>query len=223
MNYLLKIGSGGAVENIFSKYLCGRKCLIVGIGAGGDALGLKNICQYIVGIDLSYPQLLKARNLKVSNCDLLLCDAEQLPFRNDGFTPIVCRATLHHLNVNLALAEMLRILKSGGVIILHEPGLLNPIALIERRFFPTKIHTPDERPFIPLVMKKLFAREFQIMEENYYYIVSTILPIILKHLKGIPVKVKRNLIDYACRLDNVLLKSPLKQLCWHILLVVSRK
>jgi len=48
--------------------------------------------------------------------------AENLPYENSTFDVILAKDTLHHFNdINLALSEISRVLKPGGVFIVSEP------------------------------------------------------------------------------------------------------
>lgn len=224
MKHLQQKGAEGDIEKYFSEYLRGTRCLIIGIGGGGDALRLKNTVEYLVGIDIAKPQLIKALRLKKSNnCEFMVCDAEFLPFRNNSFSSIVCRSTLHHIsNWNVMLVQIFKVLKEKGVLILLEPGLLNPIAFMGRKFFPTNVHTSGERPFIPFFLKRQVELKFKVIKASYYYMFSHILPILYKSF-GISNGLKKlSIIDYVYYLDELLLKTPLRQLCWSFIIVAEK-
>jgi SAM-dependent methyltransferase len=53
---------------------------------------------------------------------LVVGDAEHLPYLDSVFDAVILRGTLHHLpDVDRALQELLRTLRHGGTLILHEP------------------------------------------------------------------------------------------------------
>lgn len=53
------------------------------------------------------------------NVDLIVKDSAHLPFENDAFDTVTCLAALNHIpNREAALAEMYRVLKPGGKVIL---------------------------------------------------------------------------------------------------------
>jgi hypothetical protein len=73
-----------------------------------------------------------------------------------------------------------KLLKPGGSVLATEPGLLNPLAFVRRRFFPTSVHTPDERPFVPWRFFAMFRRHFTHVTGQHFYVVSVAAPVIGK-------------------------------------------
>lgn len=97
--------------------------------ACGTGLTLKRLAKkypksIFYGVDVS-PGMLKVakgRNKSRNNINLLLEDAESLPFKDGFFDFIVLSETLHHLeDPNRFFEEMLRVLKKGGYFLLMEP------------------------------------------------------------------------------------------------------
>jgi len=67
------------------------------------------------------PNLIRSEILKISSVDIIL-DGQFLPFKSNSLKAIVLVDVFHHIpSVNLFLAEALRCLKSGGVIVMVEP------------------------------------------------------------------------------------------------------
>jgi len=220
MEHLLQIGDKLAIQKYFSKYFVGT-CLIIGVGAGGDASRLKNIVEYVIGIDIAKPQIMKSKRNKLNSCDFILCDAEFLPFRNNSFTSILCKATLHHIpDTYGVLTEIFRIMSKEATLVLLEPWALNPMACIGRKFSPTNIHTEGERPFIPFVLKKQVELRFHVINTSYYYFVSNILPVLYKNIPSYLKKLK--IIDSLYHFDQLLMKTPFRQLCW-VFIIVAKK
>ncbi len=72
------------------------------------------------GIDLSDAMLDKARR-KLPDVDLSNSNAETLPFDGDSLDLVVCRSAFHHFeNKRMALNEVFRILRPGGIFILRD-------------------------------------------------------------------------------------------------------
>jgi len=82
-----------------------------------------------VGIDLSSNELyLAKRNINTPKCNIILADAQALPFRASAFDLIFSKDLLHHLNDPIrALCEFKRALKYKGIIVILETRRENPL------------------------------------------------------------------------------------------------
>ncbi|MBC7130087.1 methyltransferase domain-containing protein [Candidatus Bathyarchaeota archaeon] len=103
MDYLLELGPNSHFEHLIRKLSKGM-CLI--LGAGGEVSWIykssENI-EEIVGINISREELQKI-DKKIA-C-LIVCDAQNLPFKDSCFNVIICKSTLHHLtDVNKGILE----------------------------------------------------------------------------------------------------------------------
>jgi len=110
----------------------GRRILEVGCGTGIYTEKLVKTGAEIIAIDLSPDLLAKARS-KIVNVGFLETDLENLPFSDQNFDAVVGVSILHHVNVEKALKEIKRVLKSGGSIVFSEPNMLNPQIFAERK------------------------------------------------------------------------------------------
>lgn len=96
--------------------------LEVGVGSGRVVLPLmKKIALQFVGLDLS-KEMLKNAQMKMSahkqRCNLLVADAEHLPFRNNVFDALICISTLHYFSFpKTSLGEFSRALKKRGIFL----------------------------------------------------------------------------------------------------------
>jgi ubiquinone/menaquinone biosynthesis C-methylase UbiE len=78
-----------------------------------------------VGVDVNLADLKKARshNTTGGDCELVLCDAAYLPFKNGAFERIACTAVLEHVSdEQKVMREISKTLKNDGILIIDVPG-----------------------------------------------------------------------------------------------------
>lgn len=111
--------------------------LEVGIGSGRNAKPLlEKISPQLVGLDLSRKMLMNAQEKLFAlkkHFDLILGDAEHLPFLKHSFEGIVCMSTLHYFaDQEKALQNFAALLKEKGTFVY---GDLSPHESDNRAFF----------------------------------------------------------------------------------------
>ena len=121
--------------------LRGKEVLDYGCGAGKNTLLLASLGARVVAVDLS-PDLLKIakERLRISN---LKAEFHAASCYDTGLPPcsvdiLFCINVLHHLETERARAEILRVLKPGGVLFFTVPFLwpLHDVPHDEYRFTP---------------------------------------------------------------------------------------
>jgi SAM-dependent methyltransferase len=124
----------------------GVQCLEIGCGTGMYTESLVGTGAKITAVDISNDLLMNARkrSLQVNMIEADIC---RLPFRNEYFDEIVGSSILHHLDIDLGLKEIYRVLKKGGRIRFTEPNYLNLHVFLERK--------------IPFLRKKLGVSKYE--------------------------------------------------------------
>jgi len=105
-----------------------------------------------VGLDLSADLLTKARGRlgAAPNVALHRGNAESLPYADASFDAVFGSSVLHHLDLDRALHEALRVLRPGGRCAFTEPNIVNPQVALMFHLRLTKKYfgvSPDERAF----------------------------------------------------------------------------
>jgi ubiquinone/menaquinone biosynthesis C-methylase UbiE len=109
------------------------RMLDVATGAGHTAFAFAPYVTDIVGIDLTPRMLAEAQKLAsqqgVSNVHFVEADIHELPFDDETFDDeqfdlVTCRRGAHHFSdIEEALAEMVRMLKPGGLMLIDDRSL----------------------------------------------------------------------------------------------------
>ena len=137
---------------------CGRELLEVGCGAGQASVLLAVAGFEVTAVDLSRPALARAvRAGGASGATThLACSVTALPFADASFDVVSAQEVLEHLPQPVrALAEMARVVRPGGCLILMGPNLLSPVysalalASCLRQSPRTWILGPRRRPRFP--------------------------------------------------------------------------
>lgn len=120
---------------LFKEFIGSNKSLVLEIGCG-TGLFTKELAvtdNNITAIDISDALIKKAKErVHAKNVKFVVGNAYKTNFKPNSYDFIVGSSSLHHLEVDSALKEFLRILKPGGGIMFTEPNMLNPqVALIK--------------------------------------------------------------------------------------------
>lgn len=149
---------------LFTEFLGNQKSLVLEIGCG-TGLFTKELARTdntIVAIDISDALIMKAKErVSATNVHFVVGNAYETEFKSESFDFVVGSSSLHHLEVDSALKEFSRILKSGGRMMFTEPNMMNPqVALIKNVPFIKRRagDSPDETAFFRWQIANQFRR-----------------------------------------------------------------
>jgi ubiquinone/menaquinone biosynthesis C-methylase UbiE len=153
----------------------GSRALEYGCGPGSSAFELAGRGAIVDGIDISPVAIDLARATATSRgvgarTSFSVMDAEHLEFPSESFDLVCGTSIIHHLDVERAYGEVVRVLKPGGVGIFLEALGHNPAINLYRRLTPA-LRTEDEHP---LRMKDIAAarRYFASVESEHFALLS---------------------------------------------------
>ena len=99
------------------------KLLDIACGDGYGLSYLSNYAKYVNGADISSVVILKAKEKckKINNIQLHVEDVTNMTFKDNTFDVVTSFETIEHVNSELYLKEIRRVLKLGGKLILSTP------------------------------------------------------------------------------------------------------
>lgn len=135
-NFLVRFIEQQRVKTVlgFSEIKESDKVIEVGCEAG-YLLKQLLVAKEIVGLDIAENALGDAKKSIQSDKVKFICaDASDIPFRDSYFDKVICSQTLEHLsNPEKVIAEMFRIVKPGGAVIVSVPN--ERVLIILKKFF----------------------------------------------------------------------------------------
>jgi len=101
------------------------RALDVATGTGFTSFALAERCRAVVALDFTEGMVHEAEGLRrergLANVAFCLGDAEALPFRDGVFDLVACRYASHHFpNLAHAIAEMARVARRGGRVVIDD-------------------------------------------------------------------------------------------------------
>ena len=101
----------------------GRRILDVASGVGQDAIALQEMGAHVVGAEPSHRMIglaeLQAAKTEGPLPSWVRCWSDGLPFEDDSFDAALCKGAMDHFDrPELAIAEMARVVKPGGRVVL---------------------------------------------------------------------------------------------------------
>jgi ubiquinone/menaquinone biosynthesis C-methylase UbiE len=112
----------------------------------------------VTGIDIVPELLAEARKRAPANAEFAEADAESLPFDRGAFDLVSTARTLHHVRrPELVIAEMTRVLRSGGaMIVVDQLAPIDSLAAIELNAFERARDPSTTRILADVDLRSLF-------------------------------------------------------------------
>lgn len=109
----------------YSKPTIDDTVLDVACGYGTVAFEYAKVVKHVTGIDITPAMIERARIIQkernIDNLDWRIGDISTLPFKDNFFSIVVTRGSLHHLvDSNKVMEEMYRVCKPGGKILITD-------------------------------------------------------------------------------------------------------
>lgn len=205
--------------------LSGKHMLEYGCGEGWITKDLALKGAIVSAFDISAEAVHRTCEVLASagvanQCSVSQMGAERLEYPDQSFDMAIGFAILHHLDIDLAIPELYRVLKPGGVAYFAEPLGGNPLINLYRRLTP-QYRTEGEKP-LDLKALRLVLTQFGEVEHHDYYVIA-LTAIALAYLpfgwRFYPA-VNRKLM----RLDDMLLHRfpTLGRLAWYTILKLRK-
>lgn len=123
----------------------GIKILDVGCGVGAEAIELSYLGAECTGLDASEGNIQLINQVAADfslNVNGVYGDACKLPFKDGSFDVVISFEFFEHVaSTDHAMAEQLRVLKSGGKLVIEQANLLNPLVLFDLLIkYPIRSH-----------------------------------------------------------------------------------
>ena len=204
--------------------LNGARVLDIGVGEGQSSVLLARAGAQVTGIDVSGEALERAREL-TRRCDVkaefLRMAGEELHFPDASFDAILCMSVYHHMDLDRATREFVRVLRPGGRVVMIEPLATNPPAWLYRRLgrLLAREATSEETP-LHVGDLQLLRKHFRRVEWQGMFFLSVGLfglDRIWKNSTSLVHPLTKWAFSWISPLDSMLLKVPgLQRIAWKI-------
>ena len=179
----------------------GKKVLDYGCGVGENSLLLASRGAEVTGIDIS-PELVEMARRRLE-LNQLVGEFRAVSGYNTGLPDgsmdvVFCMAVLHHLDLDQARREVLRVLKVGGAVIVQEPVRDSRTYTFLRKLIPYSAHDNSEYER-PLKRRELDAFADGLLCEANRRFQLPFVPLLQM--------VSRRFLDPAVRVDSWMLKA----------------
>lgn len=150
-----------------------KTVLEIGCGLGSNILRIARSGAYVTGIDIASMRvektisIIERENIQIYACAMKM-NAENLEFSDGFFDVVFGSGILHHLNIDIVLPEIRRVLKRDGKAVFIEPLGENPLINYYRKQTPN-LRTEDEHPLIERDFKLFHKHFLHVQRKNFFF------------------------------------------------------
>lgn len=203
----------------------GTTVLDFGCGTGESSGRLRQRGAIVVGFDISRTRLSEANAHSQASgngpsASFLLCAAETLPFADASFDAVYGKQILHHLDLEIAIDEVVRVLRPGGRAVFLEPLIHNPLLEGYRRR-TRHLRSPTEKALSMRDLQRMGTR-FRRWEHREFILFS-VLPVLMEAMtskKRVLTRLQERLQVFDRKLIGVI--PFLGRYCWETVVVLER-
>lgn len=191
----------------------GKKVLEIGCSTGEVTQLIAENASEFVGVDISDVAIRQAQERfgALNHVSFRLADVHSLPFVDGEFDVVIANSILHHLDLEQAVPEVHRVLRSEGRLACREPISGNPAFALYRLLTPTA-RTEDERPLTKSDLM-ILERYFNLRDVRWFGCFSLLTAL------GVP----ESWSSHLRALDRLVGRSRLRRLCWQMAGVAQKK
>jgi len=209
--------------------LSGANVLDIGVGEGQSSVLLARAGARVTGIDVSGEALTRATELAKRSgvhAEFIRMPGEDLRFPDKTFDAILCMSVYHHMDLERATREFVRVLRPGGRVVMVEPLATNPPAWLYRRMggFLAREATSRETP-LHVADLGVLRRHFREVRWQGMFLLSVALfgiDRIFDNSNRVVHVLTRSAFKFVYPLDSLLLRIPgLQRVAWKIAIVAE--
>jgi ubiquinone/menaquinone biosynthesis C-methylase UbiE len=220
--YAIERLSQQKVQDWLKRHCQGKRVLDYCCGNGENSIYMaKNGASSVFGIDISEVSITNCRESAKAEgvehvTEYMVGDAENTGFDESSFEIIIEYGALHHLDLDKAFQEMLRILRPDGSVICTEALGHNPIIHLYRKLTPN-LRTEWEVDHILRKPNFETAHKYFGKVDMHFYHLFTLLAVPFRKTKFFP-----SLLGFLEKVDSFILKSPfIKWWSWQTVFILS--
>lgn len=201
-------------EEILKKYINSNTTVMdLCCGDGIHSINLGYLSNHVTATDIAENSIeiakLRAKALNINSIQFLKGDAEDIQFPDNSFDVVTIVGSISYVELEKFTAEVLRILKPGGIFIALDSFNHNFIYRFNRylhylkgnRSISTLNRMPSEKTLT------YFAGQFKSIEKHYFGIFTFIGPLLSRFFSGIKTN---KVIDYMDKKMSLLKKYSFK-------------